>query len=97
MDINNNMFNSVPVIPQFVSPEDKAMEFYEKLLKDETDSSVRKELVKSYSQLIIKRIELNQQYAENASKFNLRQLEYNAEIYKLDRQIQIETIKRNKI
>ena len=79
--MENNAYLSTP-IPQleFIYCEDKAISFYEELLREEKDSQVKIELIKSYSQLILKRISLNELYAKNNNEFALAQLQANLKI-----------------
>ena len=82
MENSTYLNTQIPQV-QFISCEDKAMNFYEELLREEKDSSVKIELIKSYSQLILKRISLNELYAKNNNEFALAQLNANLEINKL--------------
>jgi len=90
--MENNSYLNTPMPPlQFISCEDKAMNFYEELLREEKDSNVKIELIKSYSELILKRISLNELYAKNNNAYALALLNANLEIDKL----RIETQKTN--
>jgi len=79
---------------QFISCEDKAMNFYEKLLEKEDDPTVKKELVRAYSDLILKRIDLNILYAKNQHEFNISQMKINGDLMKLDKESHIKQIQR---
>jgi len=95
--MNENFIHFQQPDIQFISCEDKAMNFYEKLLEKEEDPSVRKELIKAYSDLILKRIDLNILYAKNTHEFNLTQMKINGEIAKLDREYHIKALSSNKL
>jgi len=84
----------VPIPPiSFLSSEDKAMNFYEELLRKEEDPEVKKELVKAYSLLIIKRQDMSMEQVKNNAKYSLDQLKYQSELNMLNGKIQLESIK----
>lgn len=90
--MENQFFNNQPPVMQFISCEDKAMNFYEELLKSEDDNATKIELIKAYSDLILKRIDWNINNNKQSHEYNLALLNANFEIDKLNRNIQLKNI-----
>jgi hypothetical protein len=87
--LGNSFFSNQAPLFQFISCEDKAMNFYEELLKNEDDSSTKIELVKAYSDLILKRIDWNITGNRQQHEYSLALLNSNLELEKLNKNIQL--------